>query len=28
VVRLNVESRGDQALMTEKTEELLALIDA
>ena len=27
VVRLNVESRGDQALMTEKTEELLALID-
>ena len=28
VVRLNVESRGDAALMTEKTEELLALIDA
>jgi phosphomannomutase len=28
VVRLNVESRGDQALMAEKTEELLALIDA
>jgi phosphomannomutase len=28
VVRLNVESRGDQALMTEKTAELLALIDA
>ena len=27
VVRLNVESRGDQALMEEKTEELLALID-
>ena len=27
VVRLNVESRGDQALMTEKTQELLALID-
>ena len=26
VVRLNVESRGDQALMTEKTAELLALI--
>jgi phosphomannomutase len=28
VVRLNVESRGDAALMTEKTQELLALIDA
>ncbi len=28
VVRLNVESRGDQALMAEKTKELLALIDA
>ena len=27
VVRLNVESRGDQALMTEKTKELLAMID-
>ena len=27
LVRLNVESRGDQALMTEKTEELLAMID-
>lgn len=27
VVRLNVESRGDQALMASKTEELLALID-
>ena len=27
VVRLNVESRGDQALMDEKTIELLALID-
>jgi len=28
VVRLNVESRGDEALMAEKTEELLSLIDA
>ena len=28
VVRLNVESRGDAALMEEKTAELLALIDA
>lgn len=28
VVRLNVESRGDHALMKEKTAELLALIDA
>ena len=28
VVRLNVESRGDHALMREKTDELLALIDA
>lgn len=28
VVRLNVESRGDHALMEEKTAELLALIDA
>jgi phosphomannomutase len=28
VVRLNVESRGDEALMTAKTEELLALISA
>jgi phosphomannomutase len=28
VVRLNVESRADQALMEEKTAELLALIDA
>lgn len=28
VVRLNVESRGDQALMRSKTEELLAIIDA
>jgi phosphomannomutase len=28
VVRLNVESRGDPALMNEKTAELLALIDA
>ena len=27
VIRLNVESRGDRALMEEKTEELLALID-
>jgi phosphomannomutase len=28
VVRLNVESRGDQPLMEAKTAELLALIDA
>jgi phosphomannomutase len=28
VVRLNVESRGDAALMQSKTEELLALIDS
>ncbi len=28
VLRLNVESRGDQALMSQKTEELLAMIDA
>ena len=28
VVRLNVESRGDAALMTAQTAELLALIDA
>ena len=28
VVRLNVESRGDAALMAEKTAELLVLIDA
>jgi phosphomannomutase len=28
VVRLNVESRGDEALMKAKTEELLALIGA
>jgi len=28
LVRLNVESRADQALMKEKTTELLALIDA
>jgi phosphomannomutase len=28
VVRLNVESRGDEALMQAKTRELLALIDA
>jgi phosphomannomutase len=26
LLRLNVESRGDAALMREKTEELLALI--
>jgi phosphomannomutase len=28
LVRLNVESRGSEALMREKTEELLTLIDA
>ena len=28
VVRLNVESRGDAALMQEKTDEILALLDA
>jgi phosphomannomutase len=28
VVRLNVESRGDVTLMAEKTQELLAIIDA
>ena len=28
VIRLNVESRGDIALMEEKTEELLAAIRA
>ena len=28
VVRLNVESRGDEALMRSKTQELLAIIDA
>jgi phosphomannomutase len=28
VVRLNVETRGDQALMKQRTQELLALIDA
>jgi phosphomannomutase len=28
LLRLNVESRGDAALMREKTEEILALIDA
>jgi phosphomannomutase len=28
VVRLNVEARGDEALMRRRTEELLALIDA
>lgn len=28
VVRLNVESRGDEALMREKTDELLAIITA
>ena len=27
VIRLNVESRGDTALMKEKTEEILALLD-
>ena len=27
LVRLNVESRGDEALMRRKTEELLALLD-
>jgi phosphomannomutase/phosphomannomutase/phosphoglucomutase len=26
-VRLNVESRGDAALMREKTEEVLAFLD-
>ena len=28
LVRLNVETRGDEALMREKTRELLALMDA
>jgi len=28
VVRLNVESRGDETLMREKTSELLAFLDA
>jgi phosphomannomutase len=28
VVRLNVESRGDEALMREKTEEVLAVMEA
>ena len=28
LVRLNVESRGDEALMQAKTAELLALMDA
>jgi phosphomannomutase len=27
LVRLNVESRGDEALMREKTAELLAFLD-
>jgi phosphomannomutase len=27
VLRLNVESRGDEKLMQEKTKELLALIE-
>ncbi|HEY9032408.1 MAG TPA: phosphomannomutase, partial [Pseudomonadales bacterium] len=27
VVRLNVEARGDAALMRQKTDELLALLD-
>jgi hypothetical protein len=26
VIRLNVESRGDEALMRRKTEEILALM--
>jgi hypothetical protein len=26
VVRLNVESKGDEALMTEKTQEVLGLL--
>jgi phosphomannomutase len=28
LVRLNVESRGNEALMREKTQELLAHLDA
>ena len=28
LVRLNVESRGDEPLMRAKTEEVLALVDA
>ena len=28
VVRLNVESRGDEALMQAKTEEVLAILEA
>ena len=28
VVRLNVETRGDDALMRAKTEELLGIIDS
>ena len=28
LVRLNVESRGNEALMKEKTAEILALLDA
>ena len=28
VVRLNVESRADEALMRQKTEEILAILDA
>jgi phosphomannomutase len=27
VLRLNVESRGDEALMQDKTAELLAIVD-
>jgi phosphomannomutase/phosphomannomutase/phosphoglucomutase len=27
LLRLNVESRGDEALMREKTREILALLD-
>ena len=27
LLRLNVESRGDRALLEEKTQEVLALID-
>ena len=28
LVRLNVESRGDEALMVQKTDELLAFLDS
>jgi phosphomannomutase/phosphomannomutase/phosphoglucomutase len=27
VLRLNVESRGDRALMEEKTKEILGIVD-